>query len=68
LADRRLRVGAQGVEKRCGKTIPQPREHRAVQIGDVVEPVERPIVDVGFIVTACCDRLVGQQVEVDVWA
>ena len=68
LADRRRRVGAQRVEKRCGETVPQAGEHGAVQVGDVVEPVERPVVGVGLGVVAGRDRLVGEQIEIDVGA
>ena len=66
LTDRRRRVGTQGVEKRCGETVPQAREHGAVQVGDIVEPVERAVVDVGLVLGLGSDRLVGEQIEVDV--
>ena len=43
-----------------------PAEHSAVQIGDVVEPVEGAVVDVGLVLGLGRDGLVGEQIEVDV--
>ncbi len=39
-----------------------------MQIGDIVEPVESPVVYVRIVLGPGCDRLVGEQVEVDVRA
>lgn len=40
-------------------------QHGAVQVGDVVEPVERAVVAVADLVVADDERLVGEQIEVD---
>lgn len=37
-----------------------------MQVGDVVEPVEGAVVDVGLVLGLGGDRLVGEQIEVDV--
>ncbi len=65
LADRRLRERAHGVEVGSAIAGTDAGDHGGVQIGDVVEPIERPIVDARCLLGACDDRLVGQQIEVD---
>ena len=66
LAHRRGRVSAQGVEKWCGVPGPDAGQHRAVQVGGVVEPVEGAVVDVRRVVGQGRDRFVGEQIQVDV--
>jgi len=39
-----------------------------VEVGGVVEPIERPIVDARLFVGRCRDRLVRQEIEVGVRA
>ena len=38
-----------------------------MQIGDVVQSVERPVVDVRLVVGARRDRFVGEEIAVDMW-
>ena len=66
LAGRPGRIGPQRIEKRREITIPDTAQHRGVQVGDVVEPVEGAVVDVGLVLDIGGDRLVGEQIEVDV--
>ena len=56
----------EGVEERRGEAGPHARQHRAVQIGGVVEPVERAVVDVRSLVGGRGDGFVGEQIQIDV--